>query len=168
MNDGGKLVPLRNERKRVFQDFIAASNGDRDDERSVNQLSHPGLSGTAAGTSCRSDSDSDSERGGHPSDSAEECVSAARAVSSAEEDREEEQGVFSSFTIGESPTRVKVLLLDTRYHRDSHWLRSLGEVKWLPLSALVAAALRVVTTFLDVGGSRVHDGDMLGEKQWNW
>jgi hypothetical protein len=85
-----------------------------------------------------------------------------------QEEEEEEEGVYSSYIIGEAPMRVKVLLLDTRYHRDSHWLRSLGEMKWLPLSALVAAALRVVTTFLDIGSCREHAGDMLGERQWAW
>lgn len=61
--------------------------------------------------------------------------------------------------------KVRLILLDTRTHRDSTWIRSVGE-STLPLSALVAAAIRVSTALLGFG--RDYGGDVLGEQQWQW
>lgn len=66
--------------------------------------------------------------------------------------RDRRSGVYSSHLYGLAPQQVKVLLLDTRYHRDSHWIPSLGA--WqdpifgqkVPMGALIAAALRMCTT----------------------
>lgn len=76
-----------------------------------------------------------------------------------------QDGVYSSFEIGEHPTKIKFILLDTRFNRHSHWIRSIGEYKF-PLSALLAAFLRGSYTTLGYGAD--HDGDILGELQWNW
>lgn len=158
VNDGGNLVSLRQERKKLFLDFIDRFNvkSDHDSDEDSQGPVCSAFDETLAGTH-----ESDLSPVSPPTPSELDCAS-----NSGQE--EEEEGVFSSFTFGESPMQVKVLLLDTRYDRDSHWLRSIGEVKWLPLSALIAAALRVVTTFLDIGNSRRHEGDMLGGRQWAW
>lgn len=60
---------------------------------------------------------------------------------------------------------AKFLFLDTRFNRDHHFVRSLGEVK-LPLTALIAAAFR--TTYSLLGFGREYAGDVLGDKQWAW
>ena len=60
---------------------------------------------------------------------------------------------------------AKFLFLDTRFNRDEHFVRSLGEVK-LPLTALIAAAFRTAYSLLGFG--REYAGDVLGDKQWAW
>jgi hypothetical protein len=51
---------------------------------------------------------------------------------------------------------VRFILLDTRSHRDNHYIRSLGEIK-LPLTAIIAAFIRLTYTVLGLG--REHKGD---------
>lgn len=60
---------------------------------------------------------------------------------------------------------LKVLFLDTRSHRDDHWIRSLGEYE-IKGSAIVASALRALYTLLGMG--RKYAGQVLGEAQWQW
>jgi len=82
--------------------------------------------------------------------------------------RRHRQGVFSSHTFGVPPRQVKVILLDTRFHRDQHYLKSLGSVAGgrLPFSALLAAMSRLLVAKSQI--ARDYDGDMLGEEQWRW
>ena len=51
---------------------------------------------------------------------------------------------------------VRFILLDTRSHRDNHYIRSLGEIK-LPLTPLIAAFIRLTYTVLGLG--REHKGN---------
>lgn len=146
VNDGGNLVEFRSDRKQLFLNFLNQSNALLDDTVDIRTWS----------------TDENNMR----SDDA--CIEQESLSIDDTTGGDANDGIYSSFSIGTSPARVKVLLLDTRYHRESHWLRSIGENKWLPFSALVAAAVRVATTFLSVGNSRDHEGDMLGEKQWAW
>jgi hypothetical protein len=74
--------------------------------------------------------------------------------------------IFHTFVIGESPAVIRFILLDTRSYRDPHWLRSLGEYKFIPFSALIAAGIRLIYSTLGFGVK--HDGDVLGEQQWQW
>ena len=60
---------------------------------------------------------------------------------------------------------LQVILLDTRYHRDSHFIPSIGSFK-IPFSALVAAFTRWLCGTLGLGLD--HGGDILGEEQWLW
>lgn len=60
---------------------------------------------------------------------------------------------------------IRIIFLDTRFQRDSHWIRSLGEIHF-PFTALAAAALRVTYTLLGFG--RNFSGDVLGDDQWIW
>ena len=47
-------------------------------------------------------------------------------------ERRIQEGVYASYTYGEAPTRTKVVLLDTRYHRDPPGPESdiLGQAQW--------------------------------------
>lgn len=60
---------------------------------------------------------------------------------------------------------AKFIFLDTRFNRDHHYVRSLGEIK-LPFTALFAAAFRAFYSILGFGTE--YSGDILGEKQWAW
>jgi alkaline phosphatase D len=84
----------------------------------------------------------------------------------AEDNRYNQDGLYTSidrrFVGG---TTVKFILLDTRSHRDSHYIRSLGEIQ-LPLFPLFAAAIRTFCTVFGFGTA--YNGDVLGEDQWQW
>src|SRR6187551_527571 len=56
------------------------------------------------------------------------------------------EGVYSSYTLGNGERKVKIILLDTRYFRDSLKLSSKANERYTPTSK----------------------GDMLGEAQWAW
>ena len=64
-----------------------------------------------------------------------------------------------------SGAKVKIILLDTRSHREDHYIPSLGQYKF-PLFPLIAAALR--GTYSMLGFGRQYQGDVLGEAQWTW
>jgi alkaline phosphatase D len=74
--------------------------------------------------------------------------------------------IFHTFVIGTAPAAIRFILLDTRSYREDHWIRSMGEYKFIPLSALFAAGIRLIYTSLGYGLD--HSADMLGEKQWDW
>ncbi len=74
-------------------------------------------------------------------------------------------GVYSSHTFGIPPEQVKVILLDTRFSRDSHIIPSVGGMRF-PLSPLVAASLRGFCSHCSIGAD--FEGDVLGSEQWDW
>jgi hypothetical protein len=74
--------------------------------------------------------------------------------------------IFHTFVIGKTPVAIRFILLDTRSYREDHWIPSLGEYKFIPLSALFAAGIRLIYSSLGYGFN--HSADILGEKQWNW
>ena len=67
-----------------------------------------------------------------------------------------------SSTRAQKTGHIAVILLDTRSHRDNHYIPSLGGISWLPFASVISAFCRLFTQGLD------HDGDMLGEQQWTW
>ncbi|CAM9505479.1 unnamed protein product, partial [Ectocarpus fasciculatus] len=83
-----------------------------------------------------------------------------------DQDVVDREGVYYSkdFYFSDS-VDVKVIFLDTRSHRDMHYVRSLGELH-LPFTALISAFIRLSMATLGIG--RAHDGDVLGEAQWTW
>lgn len=74
-------------------------------------------------------------------------------------------GVYYCKDFEASGTKVKVIFLDTRSHRDMHYFRSVAEIP-LPFTALISAFVRLVSAALGI--SSAHPGDILGAEQWNW
>lgn len=79
--------------------------------------------------------------------------------------RRQRPGVYSSHTFGTPPEQVKVILLDTRFSRDSHIIPSVGGMRF-PLSPLVAASVRGFCAHCSIGAD--FEGDVLGSEQWDW
>ncbi|EEA06957.1 uncharacterized protein CMU_033420 [Cryptosporidium muris RN66] len=86
--------------------------------------------------------------------------------------RRERRGVYSSHVFGSSPQKqVRIILLDTRYHRDSTFLKyrygisSYSEYDYA-ITSMFAASLRFFCSYLGLGSS--YEGDMLGYEQWKW
>jgi alkaline phosphatase D len=79
--------------------------------------------------------------------------------------RRRRSGYYHSVTLGTSPHQVKVIFLDTRWHRDSHRIPSAGGSGW-PLSSLVASFSRLLCAALGVGVN--YAATILGEQQWEW
>ena len=77
----------------------------------------------------------------------------------------ENQGLYHSRIVEHMSTVLKIIFLDTRYQRDTHFIRSVGEIH-APLTAHVSAAFR--TVYSSLGFGRDFGGDVLGEKQWKW
>jgi hypothetical protein len=85
-------------------------------------------------------------------------------------ERRERKGVYSSHVFGRAPRQVKIILLDTRFHRDQHFFPSLGSMVFggirIPFGALLAAMSRLA--IVRTGFGRGYTGDVLGEEQWAW
>eukprot|EP00922_Rhytidocystis_sp_ex-Travisia-forbesii_P048067 GHVS01071605.1.p1 GENE.GHVS01071605.1~~GHVS01071605.1.p1 ORF type:complete len:742 (+),score=120.78 GHVS01071605.1:108-2333(+) len=90
-------------------------------------------------------------------------------ISKDDDIRRNRRGVYSSHIFGSEVSQhqqVKLILLDTRYHRDDHYIPSVGSYFDNGLVACVAAAVRWASRFVGVGVD--YDGDILGEEQWEW
>lgn len=95
--------------------------------------------------------------------------------------RWERRGVYSSIEFGagstdslDSSEMVRVIFLDTRWHRDYHCIPSVGSTM-IPLGSVIACATRWITAGVNLPsllptwvGFCSGDGDVLGEEQWNW
>jgi alkaline phosphatase D len=77
------------------------------------------------------------------------------------------EGIYYSRILRDTVSNIsiKVIFLDTRSFRDSHYIRSIGEVH-LPYTALGAAFIRLASSSFALG--RGYAGDMLGPQQWAW
>jgi alkaline phosphatase D len=60
---------------------------------------------------------------------------------------------------------LKILMLDTRSFRDSHFIPSVGQYRF-PLSAIIASGIRGLCGVLGIGAN--YKGELLGEAQWRW
>jgi hypothetical protein len=83
------------------------------------------------------------------------------------------EGVYTSVEWGESPRKVKAILLDTRWFREGHCIPSMAHV--LPLGTAVACTTRFLTASLRLDklikwifGKDCASSQLLGEDQWNW
>lgn len=76
------------------------------------------------------------------------------------------EGVYSSHVFGSPPSQTKVILLDTRSSRDSHFIPSAARLGSLPLTALIAAMSRWATAALGLG--RELEAQVLSQEQWSW
>ena len=87
--------------------------------------------------------------------------------------RRNRRGVYGSVEFG-SNDKVKIIFLDTRWHRDPHCIPSVGSSRYIPLGAIVACTTRWLTAVLDLPSllpswcSCHIDSAMLGEEQWKW
>jgi alkaline phosphatase D len=80
-----------------------------------------------------------------------------------------QDGIYHARDIILNDVAIKIIFLDTRSFRDSHFIRSLGEFEFLPLkglTALIAAALRA--SYSVMGFGREYSGAVLGPVQWKW
>lgn len=85
-------------------------------------------------------------------------------------------GVYSSIEFGSERrnNKVKVIFLDTRFHRERHCVPSVGSSPFIPYGAIVACTTRLITAALDLPSilprwtSCSNDKEMLGEEQWAW
>jgi alkaline phosphatase D len=78
----------------------------------------------------------------------------------------ERDGLYHSREINRGKHgNLKLLFLDTRYAREPHYIPSLGEIDF-PLTALIAASIRTIYTFLGFGA--LYDKSVLSDKQWIW
>ena len=71
--------------------------------------------------------------------------------------RTQEGGLYAARVFGPPGRQVKIVLLDTRYGRDSHALPSVGASRWLPKAGYFAAMERLGCAALGLG--RNHEGD---------
>eukprot|EP00571_Detonula_confervacea_P001424 CAMPEP_0172323010 /NCGR_PEP_ID=MMETSP1058-20130122/47576_1 /TAXON_ID=83371 /ORGANISM="Detonula confervacea, Strain CCMP 353" /LENGTH=439 /DNA_ID=CAMNT_0013038909 /DNA_START=35 /DNA_END=1351 /DNA_ORIENTATION=- len=104
-------------------------------------------------------------------------------------ERWERKGVYGSIEFGEdisidndsnhlhderSNNKVKVIFLDTRFHREKHCVPSVGSNPYVPYGALIACTTRWITAGLDLPSilpswtSCSNDSELLGEDQWKW
>lgn len=85
--------------------------------------------------------------------------------------RRKRAGVYSSHTFGPPGKQVKVIVLDTRYHRDRNYIHErygISSFAYLdtPLTSIFAASLRFFAPVFGYGHS--YEGDILGKDQWEW
>jgi alkaline phosphatase D len=91
-----------------------------------------------------------------------------------ESPRRVRRGVYTSYLFGDKARHkhtTRLILLDTRYHRDPHIIPSIANVRLpymgkVPFASLVAAAIRGLTISLGIGSQ--YQGDVLGDAQWQW
>jgi alkaline phosphatase D len=76
------------------------------------------------------------------------------------------QGVYSSITIGRPPHQVKIILLDTRWHRQAHCVPSIATK--IPLGAGFACLTRWLAAGLFPESWCSKSTTLLGEEQWEW
>uniref|UniRef100_A0A7S2L2G1 PhoD-like phosphatase metallophosphatase domain-containing protein n=1 Tax=Leptocylindrus danicus TaxID=163516 RepID=A0A7S2L2G1_9STRA len=81
--------------------------------------------------------------------------------------RRHREGVYNSITFGEGDKKVKVIFLDTRWHRDSHLIPSLASSK-IPLGSVLACLTRWFSAAQLPERQKDYDGTVLGEEQWQW
>ena len=84
--------------------------------------------------------------------------------------RRNRKGVYSSHRYiqkekeNENNGIIDVIFLDTRTHRDDHYIPSLANTGTVPKGAVIATFTRLFTHLSGVQ----HTGDILGENQWIW
>ena len=77
---------------------------------------------------------------------------------------ENREGVYHSVDFGPVGHQIKIILLDTRWHRDAHCIPSVAS--HLPLGAGIACLTRWCTAGTNV--CRAEKATILGEEQWQW
>lgn len=72
-------------------------------------------------------------------------------------------------------TKVKVIFLDTRWHREKHCIPSVGSNRYIPYGAIVSCITRWFTAGFDLPlnlpsfcASQKDNNAVLGDEQWSW
>ena len=86
---------------------------------------------------------------------------------SSKSSRRTREGTYSSVSFGTGEKKVKVIFLDTRWHRDRHILPSLA-ASHIPLGSVISCVTRFLTSFYFPSLIRNDKRQMLGEDQWKW
>lgn len=81
--------------------------------------------------------------------------------------RRQRKGVYNSIVFGEDDKKVKVIFLDTRWHRDSHLIPSLASSK-IPMGSVLSCLTRWFSAVQMQKRHREYNGTVLGEEQWQW
>ena len=140
INDGGRHVNNLKERQNLFINYITG------DHQSAN-------------TSDRSDTEViNNEESSNTSPRAINSISDTDSVNREGEDYHKRDHLSKMFDkkFGKNGPNVRFILLDTRSHRDYHYIRSLGEIKF-PLTPIIAAFVRAAYSVIGLG--REHAGD---------
>lgn len=130
VNDGGKNVNFLKERKELFEKYI---RGNIHLKNKALDNSNDIYSNAAA--------DDDIKNSGERNE------------------KNNEKKLYKSIEkrFPDSGAVVNFIMLDTRSHRDNHYIRSIGEFKF-PLFPMIAAAVRGTYTMLGLG--RAYDGKL--------
>lgn len=81
----------------------------------------------------------------------------------AQDPRRQRDGAYAAHVYGRGRRRVKVILLDTRFHRAPHVIPSVATIKPLAVVAALTRVLSALTGLVDL-----QQGPVLGERQWAW
>ena len=80
------------------------------------------------------------------------------------------QGLYYSVNLGEVPEQVKLIFLDTRWHRGKHCFPSIANL--VPLGAGISAAVRWMLAGFNINQWwplwDCMETSVLGEEQWQW
>jgi alkaline phosphatase D len=88
--------------------------------------------------------------------------------------RWQRDGMYSSIEFGDNDGVVKVIFLDTRWHREKHCIPSVAANRYIPFGSLVACVTRWITAGLNLPSILplwtrcTENKELLGEKQWTW
>jgi hypothetical protein len=140
INDGGRHVNNLRERQNLFINYITG------DQRSVN-------------SSDRRDTDIVSSEESSNTNTSPTAVSGTDALNRDGGEHFKRDHLSKTFDkqFGKNGPNVRFILLDTRSHRDYHYIRSLGEIKF-PLTPIIAAFVRAAYSVIGLG--RQHAGDI--------
>ncbi|EDO05412.2 PhoD-like (alkaline) phosphatase family protein [Babesia bovis T2Bo] len=83
--------------------------------------------------------------------------------------RRKRKGAYFSmlFSDPDNPKhKVKLIVLDVRYHRECYYYCACDTCKWLRIHTNKFATIRLINYFFGFGCN--HPGDTLGAEQWKW
>jgi hypothetical protein len=149
VNDAGKHVTMRKERQEMFLKYVTGLKEASDSVSNNGDISKPSRTLSSDGVTAEADLN------GEHLGSTNEVIKNSGYPKSQQGIRQD--GLYKTMDrrFGADGPLVRFILLDTRSHRDNHYIKSLGEIK-LPLTALIAAFIRLTYSVLGLG--REHKG----------
>ena len=88
--------------------------------------------------------------------------------------RWQRDGMYSSIEFGDNDGVVRVIFLDTRWHREKYCIPSVAANRYIPFGSLVACVTRWFTAALNLPyilplwTECTENKELLGQKQWTW